>query len=163
MGEYEQALAKYNQAIQEQSTCVDFLLRRSACQLKLNDPMKALQDANTATKLEPNNAQAHLRKGMACFELEEYESAREAFEASRALTDTATVRRWIRKCDAEIKDEEAGDQHVASVSTSTPPGVKAATGASSTPSAAPSAATAPATVDPSAARYNPVPSRPTVR
>jgi len=60
--EYGEALNYYNQAVQ-QSACTDYLLRRSACHLKLNDPMKALQDANSALKLESSNAQAHLRKG----------------------------------------------------------------------------------------------------
>ena len=38
--------------------------------------------------------------------MEEYESAKEAFEASEALSDQLSVRRWIRKCDAEIEEEE---------------------------------------------------------
>ena len=49
---------------------------------------------------------------IACFEMEEYESAKEAFDLSRKFNDTALVRRWIRKCDAEIEEEEGGAVHV---------------------------------------------------
>jgi len=49
---------------------------------------------------------AYLRKGISCFELDEFESAKDAFEKSKLLKDQPVVRRWIRKCSAEIDDEK---------------------------------------------------------
>ena len=50
---------------------------------------------------------------IACFEMEEFESAKDAFEASRAISDSATVRRWIRKCEAEIEEDGSEEEEVA--------------------------------------------------
>jgi len=121
--EYDEALVKYNLAIEKEEK-PEFFIKRAACHIKLKNFMKALQDANKAIKLEPNNATAYLRQGIAYFELEEYESAKKAFETSRKISDQAQVRRWIRKCDAEISfengEEEAEEPAVESKAEETP-------------------------------------------
>jgi hypothetical protein len=45
---------------------------------------------------------------LACFELEEYETAKKSFEIGMSLhsaaeKDISVYARWIRKCDAEIE------------------------------------------------------------
>ena len=41
---------------------------------------------------------------MACFELEDFQSAKEAFEAGLALEKPSrSFKMWIRKCDAELE------------------------------------------------------------
>ena len=40
---------------------------------------------------------------VALFSLDEYESAKEAFEAAHALDKRRESETWIRKCDAELK------------------------------------------------------------
>jgi len=50
-----------------------------------------------------------LRKGIAAFNLEEYESARDAFRKGSKITNNTRFRTWIRKCDAEIDEESSGD------------------------------------------------------
>lgn len=61
-----------------------------------------------ATELNPSHEPSHFRKGVALFELEEFESAKYSFEQTLSLCETAgrdttTIRRWIRKCDVEIR------------------------------------------------------------
>lgn len=67
--------------------------------------VEALNDANRAIKLQDNNATAYLRQGIAYFELEEFESAKESFEKCQKISDQLQVRRWLRKCAAEISAE----------------------------------------------------------
>lgn len=66
------------------------------------------QDLNLATELNPLHERNHFRKGVALFELEEYESAKNSFEQSISLCesqerDPAVSQRWLRKCDVEIR------------------------------------------------------------
>lgn len=55
------------------------------------------------------------------FELEEYENSKRVFEAGKAVCSSdnaagaAVYDRWIRKCDAELRDEEQKDQAAAKV------------------------------------------------
>ena len=44
---------------------------------------------------------------IALFSLDEYESAKEAFEAAHALDKRRESETWIRKCDAELKGAHA--------------------------------------------------------
>eukprot|EP00981_Chlorochromonas_danica_P004260 scaffold859_cov234-Ochromonas_danica.AAC.9 len=73
---------------------------------------QALEDFNSAIRLEPNYEIAHYRRGVALFELEEYESAKQSFQTALSLRnqenavvtglDSAIYARYIRKCDVEI-------------------------------------------------------------
>ena len=47
---------------------------------------------------------------IAFFELEEYESAKEAFEQCKDHSDQNLIRRWIRKSEAEIGNENSDDE-----------------------------------------------------
>ncbi len=47
---------------------------------------------------------AACHRSVACFKLEEYETARESFAKAQELAPTnAALKTWIRKCDAEIQ------------------------------------------------------------
>ena len=63
--------------------------------------------------MNPNLAAAYLRQGLAAFHLDEYESAKVAFEKGVTLVTSKkqkeTYETWIRKCDAEIEDDEESD------------------------------------------------------
>jgi len=108
--EYEEALKYYTTAIEETPDRSDYYTKRAACYLKLNKHINALQDANKAIELDPKNSNAHLRKGIAYFEQQEYESAKTAFENALAISDQPQIRRWVRKCDAELELEELQEQ-----------------------------------------------------
>lgn len=113
---YDLALQEYTKAIEEQPTA-EYYSKRAACYLKVGEPLKALQDAKASIKISPeNNSNAYLRKGIAFFELEEYESAKEAFEQCKDHPDQNLIRRWIRKSEAEIGNENSDDEGKAAAS-----------------------------------------------
>lgn len=71
---------------------------------------QAISDANKAIDLEPSNSKAYFRKGVACFSMEEYTTAKTAFEKGRELDEkNAQFKTWIRKCNAEIDEEMASE------------------------------------------------------
>jgi suppressor of G2 allele of SKP1 len=73
--------------------------------LKLGSHVDALQDANEALKLDSENGVALLRKGEALFELAEFESALQSFEAGKKTGSKGSWDLWIRKCRAELGDD----------------------------------------------------------
>ena len=65
--------------------------------------------------LAPTIEPAYLRKGLACFELGEYETAKKALEAGKELRakagkDVTAYDRAIRKCDVELSASEGAEQ-----------------------------------------------------
>jgi len=116
---FDEALDSYNKAIDADPNKVDYYVNRAACHVKLNLFTDAITDANTALKLQPNNANAYLRKGMALFSLDEFEAAKQAFEKGQSLDSSNTsFKTWIRKCDAELHVE---DTVTTTTTTVTPP------------------------------------------
>lgn len=144
--DYEAAFKHYSSAIELEPNNADCYSKRAASQLKRCRFAEAASDATVALKIEPS-AKAYQRKAIACFNLNEFESARAAF--SKALEfegiDTRELKRWVRKCDAEMQLEALG--------TATPaPSTDISTGAPSrTSDASASGAAAPSASPPSAA------------
>eukprot|EP01118_Nematostelium_gracile_P019681 TRINITY_DN921_c0_g1_i1.p1 TRINITY_DN921_c0_g1~~TRINITY_DN921_c0_g1_i1.p1 ORF type:complete len:378 (-),score=107.77 TRINITY_DN921_c0_g1_i1:122-1171(-) len=104
---FEEALKFYDRAIQSEPN-VDSFLKRSTCHYKLENFTDALDDANSAIKLDQNNSKAYVRKGMAAFGLDEYETASAAFRKALQLEpDNSMAKTWLRKCDAEIGQEQS--------------------------------------------------------
>ena len=104
--DYDGALELYNSAIEQASDSSELYVLRAAVHLKLENFTKAISDCNKAIALDPANAKAYLRKGVACFHMEEFATAKIAFEKGRDLDpDTAQFKTWIRKCNAEIEEE----------------------------------------------------------
>ncbi|KAI3755084.1 hypothetical protein L1987_54877 [Smallanthus sonchifolius] len=67
---------------------------------------EAVADANKAIELDPSNPKAYFRKGTACFNLEEYQTAKIAFEAGSTLNpEDARFPDWIKKCDKCIAEK----------------------------------------------------------
>ncbi|KAI3755072.1 hypothetical protein L1987_54865 [Smallanthus sonchifolius] len=67
---------------------------------------EAVADANKAIELDPSNPKAYFRKGTACFNLEEYQTAKIAFEAGSTLNpEDARFTDWIKKCDKCIAEK----------------------------------------------------------
>jgi len=102
---YEQALEHYTEAIDlDDSPNAETFIKRSTCYYKLDKFTEALQDANKAIQVQPNNAKAYLRKGMSLFAVDEYEAALAAFEKGLSLDSSNTqLKTWVRKCQSELK------------------------------------------------------------
>ena len=155
--DYEGALSSYTLALTEQpqgdaAAAAAVYLGRAGCYERLRRGWtSAVQDCNKALSLlnGEDGATARLRqlslyrKGVACFELEEFESAKEAFEAGLALlgtTDAAAaaarlrVDRDLRKCNVELAD--AAKQQTAAAASAPTAAAAAAPVAASKPAAA---------------------------
>ena len=72
----------YSKAIESDSETAELYVNRAHILLKLLQYPEAKKDALSAINLCPNDPKAHLRKGVACFHLEQYQEALEAFKAS---------------------------------------------------------------------------------
>lgn len=114
--EYQSALQKFNEAISiDSSVGTKALIYRAASFLGLKKFSQALEDCNRVINLDPDYEPNYFRKGVACFELEEFESAKLAFQTGLSKIsgskDKTQYSRWIRKCDVEISalEEEAGE------------------------------------------------------
>jgi len=108
---YEEALKHYSLSIELDNTNGEAFLKRSTCYSKLQQLPEAVGDANMAIKLQPTNSKAYLRKGMACFAMEEYETAKTSFEKGQQIDPQNTsFKTWIRKCVAEIETEQDNEK-----------------------------------------------------
>ncbi|GIL98106.1 hypothetical protein Vretimale_3572 [Volvox reticuliferus] len=143
--DYAGAVEAYSEALRVDPTNARIYEARANAYIKLEQFTDANVDATRALELSPSLAKAYLRKGVALFHMEEYEAAKEAFEAGCQLAPDSTFKTWIRKCDAELEDEASSKAgHTATLAPSDPrPAL-----ASNTPGA-PAAATGP-TSEPSA-------------
>lgn len=104
--DYATALQLYTELVDAAPTHVASWVHRSAVHLKLDQPLDALDDANKAIALDAGNSKAYLRRGMACFDLEEYQTARAAFATGQGLDPKSKqFPSWIEKCDAKIIEE----------------------------------------------------------
>ena len=81
----------------------DAYSKRAAAQLQLARYAEAAADATASLKLEPT-LKAHWRAGQACFALHQFEAARAAFaDAAKLEPSSRELKRWLRKCDAEVE------------------------------------------------------------
>jgi len=147
--DYDTAIGHYSKAIASNPEDADAFSKRAAAHLRLKRYTEAVSDATVSVKKKPTS-KAFQRKGQASFALSEFEAARAAFAKALELEGAdggRELKRWMRKCDAEIALELAPP----------PPPVPLAPSASSSinPAAPPPAATAPvATSDPSKIRHD---------
>lgn len=113
---YERAEELYSQIIE--SSCKDIKMddvysKRASARLSLNKYEEALEDAVCSIQLNSKRAIAYFRKAVACFHLEEFESAKTSYQIALDFADATTdqsiikqSRTGIRKCDVEIQEEE---------------------------------------------------------
>ncbi|CAD7699273.1 unnamed protein product [Ostreobium quekettii] len=116
-GDYEEAVELYTKALEKDPDNAQTLAARAEAHLRLENYMEASEDAGKAIDLAPDMPKAHLRKGIACFNLEEFETAKACFETGLGLNpgkkEQKDMQMWIRKCDAEMEEEMADAPAVA--------------------------------------------------
>lgn len=110
-GDYEEAVELFSKALDKDPDNAQVLASRAEAHLRLENFMEASEDAGKAIEVAPEMPRAHLRKGVACFNLEEFETAKACFETGLGLNPGAKelkeLQTWIRKCDAELEEEMA--------------------------------------------------------
>jgi suppressor of G2 allele of SKP1 len=116
--QYEQAAAHFQTAISSsEGGSVEALLGRARSLSKVGGEKHAqvVQDCNKALTLLGGSGDASLRdlalftKGVACFELDEFETAKDAFEQGLAIRkqlnkDALLYERNLRKCNVELAE-----------------------------------------------------------
>ncbi|KAJ3048887.1 Protein SGT1 A, partial [Rhizophlyctis rosea] len=109
--DYSRALSLYTTLIEAEPSNPEFLLKRAAAHAKLGSHSAALTDAQAAIMLADGKVdvvgKAHLRRGMALWELGKKTEARDAFvEAQRcaggAGQEDAVLKRWLEKSEKEL-------------------------------------------------------------
>lgn len=102
---YELAVELLTQAIAI-SPSAELYADRAQANIKLGSYPEAVADANKAIELNPELAKAYLRKGIACMELEEYQTAKAALMKGASLDqkDSRFIT-FIKKCDDLIAEE----------------------------------------------------------
>jgi suppressor of G2 allele of SKP1 len=153
--DYAGAVAEFTAALALDGKSVKALTGRAAAHAKLNRWTDCLQDSNAALSLDPSCEVAYYRKGTACFELDEFETALAAFQKGKSLLDAAgkaepaarPYGRWIRKCEAEVEDDSDNSEDDYEDATM-PPAAPNAASATATAPPAPTASSAPAAVVP---------------
>ncbi|KAF9411788.1 Protein SGT1 A, partial [Podila epigama] len=113
--DYEEAISYYTKAIEINATHVEIFLKRSATYQKLGKDKEAYEDALEALALikeKPSvdktvEAKAQLRKGVAAFHLQDYQTAKVALEACHALSpEQRTLASWMRKNEQELAKQQ---------------------------------------------------------
>eukprot|EP00322_Chrysochromulina_rotalis_P023429 CAMPEP_0115855812 /NCGR_PEP_ID=MMETSP0287-20121206/14733_1 /TAXON_ID=412157 /ORGANISM="Chrysochromulina rotalis, Strain UIO044" /LENGTH=358 /DNA_ID=CAMNT_0003309973 /DNA_START=17 /DNA_END=1093 /DNA_ORIENTATION=+ len=101
--EYEVAVGHYSQAIAADPNNADAFSKRAAAHLRLKRFTEAVSDATLSVKMHAT-PKALMRKGQGSFALGEFEAAHAAFTKALALAGDGSreLRRWMRKCEAEL-------------------------------------------------------------
>ncbi|PSR91471.1 Protein SGT1 B like [Actinidia chinensis var. chinensis] len=104
--DFETAVDLYTQAISLKPKNADLFADRAQANIKLKNFTEAVADANKAIELDPLMTKAYLRKGTACFKLEEYHTAKAALEKGASLAQNdSRFAKLITECDERIAEE----------------------------------------------------------
>ena len=104
----------------------DVHVKRAATYIKLGKFPEALQDANCAIGIDNKCANAYMRKGAACFELEEFETAKAAFCQGLEISGAGTSAHkkfssWVAKCEEKIDETTTTTTTKTTTTTTLPP------------------------------------------
>lgn len=104
--DFQLAVDLYSQAIDRNPSGADLFADRAQANIKLHNFTEAVSDTNKAIELDPMMAKAYLRKGTACFKLEEYHTAKAALEKGASLVQNdSRYTKLIKECDERIAEE----------------------------------------------------------
>ena len=108
--DFEKSFELYTRIVEKAGDSASSWIHRSATLLKLSRPTEALADAEKAVALAPKNPKAHLRRGMALFELGRKREARVCFVAGREHDPMSRqLLQWLGRCDASEASPETSE------------------------------------------------------
>ena len=131
---YDEAIEKYTKAIENGLVSdTQVYSNRAASYIHQNKYELALSDCNKSIELNSNLELAYYRKGLTCFELKQYDVARDAILKGIELCGTNSnkkqqYQRLLRKCESELQSENmivVPDEVVKEVTTTKPKPVAA--------------------------------------
>nr|DBA33029.1 TPA: hypothetical protein GDO54_000766 [Pyxicephalus adspersus] len=106
----QQSLEELTKAIQERSDDAEFYCQRAYAHILLQNYSDAVLDAKRSLELQPNNANAFLRKGEAEFHLRNYISAQETFKQGQTLNSSDLLfSTWIKKCEENVNGSSSAE------------------------------------------------------
>ncbi|XP_041358470.1 protein SGT1 homolog [Gigantopelta aegis] len=110
---YKRAVELYTEAIDADGSRDEFFCSRAQAHIKLENFNEAKEDCCTALSLNSKSSKATLRKGVALFNLEDYQSALDAFKEGQKLNETdSSYDSWIKKCEEKMKSLSMGDDSI---------------------------------------------------
>lgn len=107
--DYDSAIKFYTEAIQLDSSKLEYFLKRCNAYIKIDGFKEAVKDAEAALKIDAHNPKVHQRKGFALFSLKDFDLALESYKLALHFDkNNAQTEQWIRKCEAEIDLKKRG-------------------------------------------------------
>ncbi|KAG8586142.1 hypothetical protein GDO81_005266 [Engystomops pustulosus] len=92
-------LQELTKALEEKSDDAEYYSQRAYAHILLQNYSDAVLDAKRSLELQPNNANAFLRKGEAEFHLKNYSTAQETFKQGQTLNSSvSSFSSWIKEC-----------------------------------------------------------------
>ncbi|BFU18289.1 chaperone protein dnaK, putative [Entamoeba histolytica HM-1:IMSS-B] len=88
-------------------------LNLALCYLKVDKLNKALDNAESALKIDGKNVKGLFRKGMALNGLKKYEEALVAFKQSEEIEHSAATVSWIKNTEAKIQADKEKEKRLA--------------------------------------------------
>ncbi|KAM4795995.1 protein SGT1 homolog [Rhinophrynus dorsalis] len=99
----QKSLEELTKALEEKSDDAECYCQRAYAYILLRNYNDAVLDAKRSLELQPNNANAFLRKGEAEFHLQNYTSAEDSFRQGQKLDSSdTTFSIWIKKCEEKL-------------------------------------------------------------
>ncbi|XP_044142116.1 protein SGT1 homolog [Bufo gargarizans] len=96
----QRSLEELTKALEEKSDDAAYYSQRAYAHILLQNYNDAVLDAKRSLELQPNNANAFLRKGEAEFHLKNYSTAQDSFEQGQTLNSSeSSFSSWIKKCE----------------------------------------------------------------
>lgn len=107
--DYVSAINFYTEAIQLDSSKLEYFLKRCNAYIKIDGFKEAVKDAQAALEIDANNPKVYQRKGFALFSLKDFDLALESYKLALNFDkNNAQTEQWIRKCEAEIDLKKKG-------------------------------------------------------
>jgi len=102
--QYNEAIAKYGEAIAADNTDVTFFSNRSACYAALSDWEHAAEDGKSCIVTDKNFVKGYFRLALALQNLKDYEGASEAVKRGMGIDSTnADLKRMSREIDEAMR------------------------------------------------------------
>ncbi|KAM3935164.1 protein SGT1 homolog [Leptodactylus fuscus] len=99
----QRSLEELTKALEEKSDDAEYYSQRAYAHILLQNYNDAVLDAKRSLELQPNNANAFLRKGEAEFHLKNYSAAQETFKQGHILNSSdSSFSSWIKKCEEKL-------------------------------------------------------------